>query len=617
MSDTLSRRRFLRSLAAAVAGTAVVSCQPQTVVVKETVEVEKVVKETVEVEKVVKETVVVEKTVEAPETEKMSAVQEIRAIAPGAWGDAASFDPTRWGNWGWNTQLWAPLLAGDSEGNVVPEKSLAEGFDVSDDGTVYTFYLREQAKFSDGTPIVAQELVDNLGYWAMMYHPKAMGYKGNYGNAKLFFHDVVGLLDAAKDAEYDEFGILPVPGAEAVDDFTLRLTLKQPPNDFILRMTFSFNVFKTADMLAGKDAEYGLNEYWPATAETSCATSGPYKIAKFVPGDRVELVPNEYYFGPKFNLSKITLYNISDANTQLAAFANRELDVIGQGLQGDALRQALADSYLNSCLARGSANQIHQFWVTATPPLDDVHARRAFSMAIDRDTLLKIKNAGAPIELYMPVKMHVSPELPSCQEEAAQVEMLPFDPAQAKEELQKSEYWPDVVDMEINIATFANAANLPECEAVQAMLTENLGMNNVVVRQEQLPDLTNPPFPLHLWRNAQSPWYPSLAVLLLNMAALSPDEPWDTSQNRSFVDPPYVPELEEKVNEAMLAQTMAEKCKLCAEAGQIWNDQVFSLDIWTPSVYVLIAPWVKELEFKADASRGEPFGLENVWIAQH
>jgi len=74
--EKLSRRRFLRGVAAAAAGAAVVACQPQTVVVKETVEVEK------EVEKVVKETVVVEKEVEKVVKETVVVEKEVEKVVP-------------------------------------------------------------------------------------------------------------------------------------------------------------------------------------------------------------------------------------------------------------------------------------------------------------------------------------------------------------------------------------------------------------------------------------------------------------------------------------------------------------------------------------------------------
>jgi ABC-type transport system substrate-binding protein len=334
--------------------------------------------------------------------------------------------------------------------------------------------LRPDAKFSDGSPLTAQQVVDNVGYWAMMAHSQAAGYRSNFQNGRQLFSDIVGLIDAAADAEYHEFGALPVPGVTAVDDHTVSFTLEKPTDNFILRLTYNFYVFKPEDMLAGNETEYDLLDYWPAHA----VASGPYKIETFTPGASVTMVPNEQYFGPKPTIPKITLLWIEDPSTRLTAFANKELDAVTIALTGDVARQALADPYMQSAMVRQVGNQIHQFWVTPNVPLDDVHVRRAVSMAIDRDALLQIFNAGADVPLYVPVDTHTSPEVPSCQQETATAKMLPFDPNMAKEELAQSKYWPDVVDMEIHIYA-ANATVLPECEATQAMLQQNLGLPKV------------------------------------------------------------------------------------------------------------------------------------------
>jgi len=189
----ISRREFLYLGAAATAGAALVACQPQTVVVKETVEVEKekVVKETVEVEKekVVKETVVVEK-------EKV--VEKIVTATPEPVGQAPMLaemvqqgslppaserlppnpkiitpidrvgvycDTLRHGTLGVSdyictTQYADPLFEHPypdwTSGPVEP--NLAESWEFSADGTVLTAYLRKGTKWSDGQPFTAEDV---------------------------------------------------------------------------------------------------------------------------------------------------------------------------------------------------------------------------------------------------------------------------------------------------------------------------------------------------------------------------------------------------------------------------------------------------------------------------
>jgi len=211
-ANKVGRRGFLRLSAMAAAGAAVVACQPQTVVVKETVQVEKVVKETVEVEKVVKETVEVEKAVTAVVEKEVTKiveklvtpvpapleVKEAPAITelvqsgalpplserlprdPFVVGPGVLFPEDRvdWvvGRYGgtlrmaqpdpeWNPDIFLGAREGlletsgvngiDSLGNVV------KGFDISDGGRVITFQMREGLKYSDGEPVTVEDVMFN------------------------------------------------------------------------------------------------------------------------------------------------------------------------------------------------------------------------------------------------------------------------------------------------------------------------------------------------------------------------------------------------------------------------------------------------------------------------
>ncbi|MBM4456185.1 MAG: hypothetical protein FJ011_00235 [Chloroflexi bacterium] len=120
--------------------------------------------------------------------------------------DAAELDPARRGTWGFHSLLWAPLVFGDTAANVVKEKSVAESWEISADGKTYTFKLRKNAKYSDGSPITAKDFENFFGYLGMMATTQAAGYRDNFGSAKRLLFDVQGLLDSGKDVAYNEFG---------------------------------------------------------------------------------------------------------------------------------------------------------------------------------------------------------------------------------------------------------------------------------------------------------------------------------------------------------------------------------------------------------------------------
>ena len=410
-----------------------------------------------------------------------AAVQEIRVAGSfftmASEGEMAELDPARRGTWGFHSLVWAPLVAGDTAGNYIPEKSLAPSYEVSTDGTVYTFNLRE-AKFSDGTPITAQNVVDCFGHWGMMLMPESIGYRDNYGMSKRLLPDVVGMLDFIDVNEYDEFGIgNPIPGVKAVDDRTVQITLQQPSVTFVRRLMVAFSVFKVDDLLAGTAANYDLLDYWPNMA----AAAGPYMMTEAVAGEYYVLEPNPNYFGPKPQLKKITMLSVAnDMNTIFTAYENDEIDVVATSITGDAARQAMGDPSLAEDLVQVPTWQVRQLWITPNVPLDDVHVRRAFSMAFDRKKMVEILNARADLPLFEVANMHRNPAVPDAVKETAAVTMLPFDPAAAKAELQKSKYWPEVLDMEIHLYA-PNAEVVTVMEAYQKMLTDNLGLKKVTM----------------------------------------------------------------------------------------------------------------------------------------
>ena len=190
----MNRRNFLRAAALSAAGAAAVACQPQTVIVKETVEVEK------EVEKVVKETVVVEKEVEkevtkvvekevdrspwppedikeAPDLyaqvaqgklppvdermpEDVRVVQVLEEIGTygGTWRRVCT-SPGDVGAWNSRLSYDAPLRYESDAATIVPH--VVKGFEVGDGGSSFTWSLRKGHKFSDGAPFTT----DDIMYW--------------------------------------------------------------------------------------------------------------------------------------------------------------------------------------------------------------------------------------------------------------------------------------------------------------------------------------------------------------------------------------------------------------------------------------------------------------------
>jgi len=551
----------------------------------------------------------------APAASSEKAEKQELVVFPSFMGnpfDAAELDPARRGTWGFHSLLWAPLVFGDTAGNVIKEKSLAESWEISPDGKTYTFKLRKGAKYSDGSPITAKDFEVFFGYLAMMATKDAAGYRDNFGSAKRLLFDIVGLLDSTKDVPYNEFGASKVPGVKAVDDATLQITLTAPAENFIKRLTVSVVAVSPKAFEEAQKTKYDLNDYWPAHT----IYSGPYKVTEVKPGESYVMAPNENYFGPKPTITKITNRFVSaDVNTVLTAFGNKEIDLWAATISADGVRQAQKDPYMGQALTEIATWFVAQLWTTPNEPLDDVHVRRALSMAINKEALVKLLNAGSNKELYRVVNTHRNPGVPHCEKETAAVKAYAYDVAKAKEELKQSKYGAAVTDMELHLYA-PTPAELMIMEPVQKMLQENLGFKKVTIHNERVPDLNKPPFPIHLWYNTQQPWFPDLSDTIHNMAIYLRDKEWATGEARRYIDVPYLPKIKDLDAKSLVEQDPAKKCQIIQELLTNWNDDVFSLDFAMPVGYYLVAPWVKDVEWYGNAGQGKPLNWEKMWIAK-
>jgi peptide/nickel transport system substrate-binding protein len=246
MMDAIDRRKFLKLSALAAAGATAVACQPQTVVVKETVEVEKVVKETVEVEKVVKETVEVEKTVELKvEVEKVvTATPSVVREAPqlfvqvsegslpalderltadplilepieeiGQYGGTWRRASTGMGDVGASMERCdqvCPFFWTRDAAGVTPD--LFSTLEIGGGGQTYTFTLRKGHHWSDGTPFTADNVI-----WL---------YENVWQDPDLSPNGIGGWLAAGGE---------PVV-VEKLDDFTVKFSFGIPYGVFMLNI---------------------------------------------------------------------------------------------------------------------------------------------------------------------------------------------------------------------------------------------------------------------------------------------------------------------------------------------------------------------------------------------
>ena len=523
--------------------------------------------------------------------------QNLRVLSDPSYLSPAGLSPHDFGYAGLARLLWAPLIAHDANWNVTSD-GLSPAPVISSDGLTYTFHLRSDAKYSDGTPVTAQDVAFDLRYDIMTGHPKIKGTKGLGNTATRYYSNVVGAAAVfAGNVPADEFNAAPVAGVVALDSSTLQIKLvKVDPGFLYALMVDSPSAVKPADIQRGEGKNYTNDQYW--TTEKGVAFSGPMTLASYTPNQGMVMTPNPHYYGGTAKLQKISVTFIKDHATAITAFQNQEADWLDVTLTAADVQNAQTDPYLKSALVRGDTDSVEELYISAYKPMDDVHVRRAIYMAIDKTALTKVLDGNTALPFYTPIVSHVANPA-ACPGVTSNVKAMPFDPTAAKAELALSKYGPAVKNMEINIqlGLFGEdlAQNQIEAQFLQQALQSTLGFTNVQIRPEPINDFSKPPYPTQLWPNEQGNRDPDLYGFLNNLAPSIASAPIPASGPANMFTLPYAPQVTSLMQQAFAAPTIAQRCQVLGQVLQAWVDNAVTIDLYTDAGYTMVAPWVKNL----------------------
>jgi oligopeptide transport system substrate-binding protein len=346
---------------------------PEPVVIKET----SVVVETVVVEKegetVVQEVtsvVEVEKVVTAtPEPEP---TEPPKAQLEGLWYPLTTEPPTLDIQLATDTtshfiihQCIEGLFEYRGDGSIEPAG--ATDYEISDDGLVYTVNLREDAVWSDGVPVVAQQYVD--GVVRLLEPETAAEYAW-------LMYDIEG-AEAFNTGETDDPSVL---GIAAVDDYTLEITLAAPTSYFETVLPFSTFYPVRLDIVE----QFG--DQW--TEPGNYVSNGAYLLEAWDHEAEVVLVKNPTYWGAdSVSIEKITMPIIQESATELALFENDELHV--SGYPSEEVPRIVEDPVLSQELIKLPRPGVYYVGLnTLRAPTDNVNLRKALASAIDRESII-------------------------------------------------------------------------------------------------------------------------------------------------------------------------------------------------------------------------------------
>lgn len=256
------------------------------------------------------------------------------------------------------------LVTYDEAGTVVPGNAVS--WEPNDDLTVYTFHLREGLKWSDGSPLTANDYV----YSALrVLTPETTSQYVNM------------LSDYIVNAQefYDGTATAEEVGVKALDDLTLEFTLKAPCPYFVdlVSMWVYFPVQEATTTANG--------DQWTASAETYIC-NGPFKIAEMNMGESMVLVKNENYWDAEnVSLEKLTFRYILDVSTALTAYENGEVDGVRTIPSSDYARLKADNAGINVAPSYGT---VYYDINCSVEPYNNPLVRKALNLAVDREAII-------------------------------------------------------------------------------------------------------------------------------------------------------------------------------------------------------------------------------------
>ena len=450
-------------------------------------------------------------------------------------------------------QLFSGLVCLDD--NLEPAPDIARDWDISSDGTTYTFYLRDDVMFHDGRGVKAGDFKYS---WERACDP-ATGSQ----TAAAYLGDIVGVSEVLAGETRE------ISGVSVTGDYTLEVTIDAPKSYFLSKLTYptSFVVDSTNVASGG--------EWWRHPNGT-----GPFKLNQWEENSSLVLERNELYYG---ELAKVDFVNF-----QLWGGVPMNMYETGE-IDATAVSMAYIDKVTDE---RGpfyqdliTAPELSFYYIgfdTTKPPFDDVNIRRAFSQAIDKDKLVSLVYR----DMVQAADGILPPGMPGYNEDLVG---LDFDVAEARELIANSRYG-DVSNLPPITITTAGWGGLisSDLEAIVYEWRQNLGVE-VEVRQ-----LEPQRFLYHLMEERDEMFdmgwiadYPHPQDFLDILFHSGTENNYGQYSN---------PEVDALLQMANVEPDSEASLGLYQQAEQLLVDDAACLPLWFGENYVLVKPYVSGYE---------------------
>jgi peptide/nickel transport system substrate-binding protein/oligopeptide transport system substrate-binding protein len=460
--------------------------------------------------------------------------------------------------------IFDSLLRLDNRLNLQPAG--AENWEISGDGKTYTFFIRKDLKWADGSPVTAEDF-----RWSL---ERALSKEFANGSAGYYLSNIKGATDWIQGKGTG------LTGVKAKDPQTLTIELEKPGVYFLYQLTYAGAAVVPKKL---------IDQYGDKWIEHAWGT-GPFMLKEWKHSQSLTFSPNPNYWRGVPALAGIEMPFIQDAETAYRLYQTGDLDIVGS--------QQFPPAHIAENVGQPGFVQLAQFFDAyvgfnnAKSPLDNVKLRRALALAVDKKTLAdKVMNGAVVAADHI-----VPPGMPGFNE---QLKPLSFDPGAAKQALADAGF-PDGKGLpKLTLSYTTGQTDFDKVSAtLQQMWKQNLGLD-VAVQGEEQGKYNN-----DLTAMANDPKSSNLQIYLSVWGADYPDPQNFLSQqlrtgvgnnNGHFSNAQF----DTLVDQADLERATAKRYAAYNQAEQIAIDEVGWLPLYHGKGSLLIRPTVKGLTYTA------------------